>query len=649
MNQLELAGKNVKVVVNGDMRLTILRSDGRLIWESSKSQTPTVSVLGGCIPSPKTNVEVRAGGAEAHSMPLSSATHVSVSAFDDGKYRGHAVCLHGFEGVDVVLELQIAIDASTDELMIQIAQVNGSDTVVSIEHFYRFEKPVADGGYMVLPHGSGYLVWADCPDELPGQGHRGGFIGARWTLPMFGMVRDSDAMCFIVDTWWDCNVEAEHVPDSLSTLDFHWRGSLGKLDYPRRFFARFAEGMDYVAMAKLYREYARKQGLLRTLEEKAVQTPVIRRYIEDILVRWPAWNAEDGSAVLADIRRLRDMGFGINFFFPKWSSMGYSPKTNAPNTADAGWQAYLQTDPVPGGWKSPVDFAHKVHNLGGVIQGFINPRTQRAEGPEYDEARWPCDAKGKPIRDLSTHDALDRIKRVLDNIEAKGLKYDVLYYDGYSAYYPLPEDYSPLHPQSRRQTFEGQNACFAETGRRGIMPGGELARFWCIANCDYFFFTDWSSDRLSNTPVQGAPAPVGIPVPLFQLVFHDCYIAGFSGGGYALYSPGYDWWADRTPRLYELFFASAPAHNWLPDGHVPIHWDNPKTKLRWTWLKRWSDYYRSIAMSEMVSHKFLSADRAQQRIEFANGVVAEFNMATNELRVENTPNFSGEWEKPEEL
>ena len=47
-------------------------------------------------------------------------------------------------------------------------------------------------------------------------------------------------------------------------------------------------------------------------------------------------------------------------------------------------------------------------------------------------------------------------------------------------------------------------------------------------------------------------------------------MGGFSGGGYAVYSPGYDWWENRTPRLYELLLTDAPAYNWLPDGSVPI-------------------------------------------------------------------------------
>jgi hypothetical protein len=276
--------------------------------------------------------------------------------------------------------------------------------------------------------------------------------------------------------------------------------------------------------------------------------------------------------------------------------------------------------------------------------------SQVPEGVEYDEARWPVDDKGQKLATLSTHDAADRLRRMLDNFQARGLKLDVLYFDGYAAHTAPPEDFSPSHPVTRRQVFEGQNECFAETRRRGIIPGGELARFWCLADCDYFFFTDWSQDRLTNTFTKGATGPVGEPIPLFQLVFHDCYIAGFSGGGYALYSPGYDWWADRTPRLYELLFTAAPAYNWLPNGPVPIpDWDNEKTRRTLAWLKRWSVYYRAIATSEMVSHRFLSPDRRKQRIEFANGVAAEFDLTANCFRVIGLPGFSGEWEKPEEL
>ena len=638
MEQLELAGKDVRIRVNEDVSLSVLRGDATPIWDSSKSQLPSAVV--------------QSGDGKNQDVALADASDVSVEGYNEERYSGHTLRLGGFGTADISLELVFAIDAANDELLLQVEQVGGSDTVVDVKHFYRFEKPVSAGGYMIIPHGSGYLIPADCPDELPGDGPVGGFIGARWTMPMFGMVRGEDGICAIVDTWWDCNVEADHVPGEASALDFNWIASLGRLDYPRRLLIRFAAGMDHVAMAKLYRNHAKKEGFLKTLEEKAKETPVIKDYIDNILFRWPAYKAEDGPAVLEDIRKLKGMGFDINFFYPKWSGVGYSEKTNTGNTAPSNWQAYIVDEPVPGGWKSLSDYSDDLKELDCLIQGFIALLYKFQGGPEYDEGDWALDANGEVASTTrySTHDELDRIKRVLDTIENKGLRFDVLYFDGYSAYSSLPEDFSPAHPVSRRQAFADQNAGFSEARRRGIMPGGELARFWCIADCDYFFFTDWSSDRLVNTPNQGAPAPVGEPLPIFQLVFSDCFIAGFSSGGYAIYTPGYDWWEDHNRRLYEILFGSAPAHNWLVDGHVPIRdWDSSAATGRWSWLKRWNAYHRAVATSEMVSHEFLSADRKKQRIKFANDVVAELDMAENKLRISGVDGFSGEWESPEEL
>ena len=183
------------------------------------------------------------------------------------------------------MELVVGLDGATDCMLIQCQQVGGKDVVEQVKDLYRLEKPTTAGGYTVLPHGSGYLIPADCPDELPGEGDRGGIIGGRWTLPMFGMVAGGNSLCVIVDTWWDCDVEADHVPGEYSAVSFRWAGSLGRLGYARRMRIRFARGMDYAGMAKLYRAEAKAQGLVRTLEEKAKQTPVIRRYIDGVLFR----------------------------------------------------------------------------------------------------------------------------------------------------------------------------------------------------------------------------------------------------------------------------------------------------------------------------------------------------------------------------
>jgi len=625
-----LRGRNVAVNVSADFSLDVIDRTGSPICRTSKTVVPMVNIGG-------------------RSIPFHQAGRRQVAPFERNGRVGYRFELSQFPGTDVPLTLILALDPERDELHVEVEPMGGADDVRAIDALYRLEKPVAAGGYLVLSHGSGYLIDAQSNQELPGSFDTSGIIGGRWTLPMFGVVYGDWSVMAVVDTWWDCGVRADHVPGRESALQFDWLPSLGRLGYLRRMSLRFARNLDYVGMARLYRERAKTEGLVCTLEEKARQLPAVRQYTENVLFRWPAWRPSDRDAVLADVRRLRAMGLGLNFFFPKWSSSGYHPDRDTATTADANWQAFLHEMPIPGGWPELNKFAGELKECGCLIQGFICPRTQKPHGPMFDEARWPTDEQGKRIEDLSTHDMMDRMNRVLDFIGTKGFKLDVMYYDGLSDYDLLPEDFSPTHRVTRRQTIEAQNAVFAETRRRGIVPGGEVARFWCMKDCDYFFFTDWARDRLTNVPSQHSPGPAGRPVPLYQLVFHDCYIAGFSGGGYSLYTPGYDWWPDRTPRLYELLFAAAPAHNWLSDGYVPVKdWTTKKAENRWAWLKRWNDWYRAVATSAMTNHTFLSPEGQIQRIEFANGVAAEFDLNRNLCRVTGVPGFTGEWEPPAE-
>ena len=256
---VNLQGRGVRVAIDDALRLTVSAPDGEPLWESSRRQPPAVCIAG----------ESGASGR----FDLAAARERSVHPFADGPYRGQRITLSGYPGADVALELVVALDAEDDEILIGIEQTGGEDAVQRVEHLYRFERPVAQGGCLVLPHGSGYLVPADCPDALPGRGPEPIQVGGRWSLPIFGLTRDGAGLCATVDTWWDAEVRAHHAPGDRSILDFSWADELGTLAYPRRLLVHFARDLDYVAMAKRYRAAARRQGLVRTLEEKADESP----------------------------------------------------------------------------------------------------------------------------------------------------------------------------------------------------------------------------------------------------------------------------------------------------------------------------------------------------------------------------------------
>ena len=68
---------------------------------------------------------------------------------------------------------------------------------------------------------------------------------------------------------------------------------------------------------------------------------------------------------------------------------------------------------------------------------------------------------------------------------------------------------------------------------------------------------------------------------------------------------------------------------------------------RLNWLRRWHRYFQAVCFAEMIDHRFLSDDRLLQQVEYANGVIADFDLAQGRFRVQGVPGFTGKWEIPE--
>ena len=255
--EITLTGSRIRVGLDDELRITVHGADGRRLWESSHRRPPRLIAGTGSGPS---------------ESPLAAAAHVSAEPWEEGCFRGQRLRLGGYEGADVAVGLFLGIDGDAGELLVQVEQLGGSDTVSAVRDLYRIEKPVGLGGWMLLPHGSGYLIPADCPDELPGAAPPGGFVGARWALPLFALAAGDRSLCALVETWWDCDATADHAPGEFSALSFNWEASLGRLAYPRRLLLRFAEDTDYVGMAKcclLYTSPSPRDGLLSRMPSSA--------------------------------------------------------------------------------------------------------------------------------------------------------------------------------------------------------------------------------------------------------------------------------------------------------------------------------------------------------------------------------------------
>ena len=451
---LELSGRQVSVGVRRDLGLRIVGPDRQPVWSTSTRKKPEA-------------VWLSSGSGQEKRCTFEAAGRRQQEAFSEGAHRGVLIRLSQFPQSDLVVALVLALDPDSDELLIEVRQAGGRDKLKQVNHLYCLEKPAAAGGYLVVPHGSGYLIPADSPKKLGPlddyfvkPGTAGGntyrsrnIIGYRYTLPVFGMVnRDRDCLCQIVETWWDCSVAVEHLPEERSSLDFNWLPSLGQFGYPRRSLIRFARGMDHVGIAKSYRSYAKARGLLRTLEEKAEEIPALRRYIEGIEYRI-LWRPDGDEKALRDLREFRSRDLPVNFFFPKWGTGEYDASRGEPWNATASWQAFmLERNPIPGGWQRLVRLSRAAGIEGALVKVMINP-TQYAPGaPAYDPARRALDEAGNPRRwpQISPYFAPELTRQALDSLLAKGFQLDALYFDGYAAHAGVPEDHSTSHPLPRR-------------------------------------------------------------------------------------------------------------------------------------------------------------------------------------------------------
>ncbi len=188
---LELKGEEITVAVGKDLALKVYRGSGEPVWSTRESSTPAVAVQIIKPDGKKTVTNIRLGEAAGR----------KVEDYDDGLYKGHRIRLSELPGVDVEVELVLAL-GTNDELLVQVEQVGGKNSVRRVAGLYDWKIQPAADSYMVVPRGSGYIIRSDSPKAA----RLGGFIGAAYSLPMFGIVAGNQTCQQIIDTWWDAKV-----------------------------------------------------------------------------------------------------------------------------------------------------------------------------------------------------------------------------------------------------------------------------------------------------------------------------------------------------------------------------------------------------------------------------------------------------------
>lgn len=565
---------------------------------------------------------------------------------------GHGILSH-FEGFELNgVDAGIAFDT-----IVWIEEVSGdvffewvplSTETVKVKSVYwpgymEFDEK-KDSWYTLLNWQQGLLVpntWKTAVDKVVFDGFMG-TAGAY--MPWFGQVKDRAGYIAICEQPWNAAYYTEHPAEGPYThVGIRWEPSLGKMDYRRVMKYSFVKDCDYNDLCKIYRNYVIEKGRFKSLAEKAVKTPSIDQLIgsaflhkgikTQVMTNSDFYDAENPdknnhltpfSVRTEEIKKFHELGVEkLYLHLDGWAEPGY----------DNQHPDYLPACEKAGGWKAMKELSDTMHECGylfGIHDQYRdyyyaaktfdeNFATRLADGTIPSHARWA----GGPQTYLCATQAPFYVKRNFTEIMDNGIKLDCAYLDVFTCN-EGDECSHPWHKMTRRECYEYRNTCFEYLLSKGILPSSEEVNDWAIPSLVFCHYAPY--DFMLDRP--GSPKK-GIPVPLFNLVYHDCLIE--------------PWMMDKVSEeedymLYAVLNGGAPylvrdgAYQNTDGsfaGGVEISIEDQIKRCKVV-----SDLHEKVAKCEMVRHEMVDGNPEVQRTTFADGTVVtvDFQAQTYQIR-----------------
>ena len=506
---------------------------------------------------------------------------------------------------------------------------------------FSFKKESKDW-YTIIPKEQGILIPNTWDVSFKQDGFNGRFGTASAYLPIFAQVKDGEGYLAESLTPWNMGYEAVHeAGTNESTVQFRIEPSLGQMEYRRIMRYIFFSDCDYNSILKSYRELAREEGKLKTLKEKEVSTPSVKKLIGAAFVHkgiktcvqpdseFFDKDAPDKNNRLVPFKkRTEEMkafkADGVKKLYlhlDGWGDAGYDNKH--PDVGPACAEA--------GGWEGMRELSNTMEELGYLFgihdqyRDFYKKAEsydddlacQSADGSIFTHARWA----GGPQAYLCTSQAPFYVRRNFERLLKEGVHLDGAYLDVFTCN-EGDECANPRHKMSRRDSYEYRNACFRYLLSKNILPSSEEVNDWAVPWLVFCHYAPY--DFMLREP--GSPK-YGIPIPMFNLVYHDCLII--------------PWMMEKLPEedymLYALLNGGAPYLVRDPaymgiDGAFTLEEEMPwKTHLERVRLV--SDFHEKVGEAELVRHEILDEKGYRQSSHFANGYSVEVDLKEGTYRI----------------
>ncbi len=565
-------------------------------------------------------------------LSLLSAKTIDITPFTTGERTGWKIQLTDFpQAPGMVIGLYVGLNPFEEDLIIDTVAESETTPLRRIQWPKPFAntKPRPDW-LSVVPHMQGMLLPSNWPDAINiGSGQT---QGRSLYMSWWGELREGHGYIGMLETDMDAGIVFSHPAGGPTQIGPVFYASMGKLTYPRRIRYIFYEEANHVTLAKRYRRYVCETGRFVSLDEKEARSSKVRRLRGSPVVHTSIlyhiqpessyFHSDDpslnhGLTSFADctetLKQLKTKGVDKAYVhLDGWGFRGY----------DNLHPSYLPPNPEAGGWDGFRNLVQTCNDLGYLIATHDQYRDYYYDGANFDE-RWALMRENGSLDKHTTWYGGQQtllcpwfapgfVRRTYDGLAAHGIHLDGTYLDVF-AVVEGEECHNPEHPVTREMSLRLRGQCFDLLRSRGFIMSSEEPAEWAIPHLDLVHHGPYPT-----YPHLGGGGARGIPIPLFNLVYHDAIYLPWGVGG----KGGWGVPSNDANTLHALLNAGLP-YVGLNPGEKALEEVREVCRLN-----------EQVGRLEMINHRFLDESYRKQSTTFADGTTVTVDFDNDTWKVD---------------